>query len=334
MQDFEKSTYRAQVHRLRKLAINVIGRYSLSVADIRFLNHAENTTFRIDAKGGARFLLRVHRNGYHSASAIADELRWLEHLSQDSALVVPVPVRSRDGNLVESGSAEGIPMPRNCTLMRWLEGRFSRRRLSLEAVFALGRAIAQLHAKHNQIRVPRRRYWNAEGLVGLQPKLGAVDALFSASQRQQAIINEARRLVHRKLSDYETHFPSRLGLIHADLHFGNVLFRGRQPVLIDFDDCGHGFCEYDLAVPLVSLQDRANNKRISSYTEYRDALLSGYASSGRWDSHSERIIPFIIAARNIAMLGWMQSRSDHPGLKVYLQETIPKRTRELQALLR
>lgn len=334
MQDFERSTYRAQIHRLRNLAVNVIGRYPVSVADIRFLHHAENTTFRIEDRSGDRYLLRVHRNGYHTASAIEDEVRWLERLSHDSELVVPIPVRSRNGKLVESGSAPGVPTPRNCTLMRWLEGRYSRRRLSLQAVFALGGAIANLHAKHNQLRVTRRRYWNAEGLVGLQPKLGAVDALIGASQRQQTIINEARRRVHHKLSDYEAEFPSRLGLIHADLHFGNVLFRGGRPVLIDFDDSGLGFYEYDLAVPLLSLQDRANSGRISSFAEYKDALLSGYAASGRWDSHSERVISYLIAARKIAMLGWLQSRSDHPGLRAYLQETIPKRTRELQALVR
>jgi Ser/Thr protein kinase RdoA (MazF antagonist) len=334
MQDFEKSTSRAQVHRLRNLAVNVIGRYPVSVAGIRFLHHAENTTFRIDGRSGDRFLLRVHRNGYHTASAIEDEVRWLERLSQDSELVVPAPVRSRNGNLVESGSAAGVPAPRNCTLMRWLEGRFSRRRLTVQAVFGLGRAIASLHAKHNQMRVTRRQYWNAEGLVGLQPKLGAVEALTGATQRQQTIINEARRRVHRELSDFEAQFPSRLGLIHADLHFGNILFRGDRPVLIDFDDSGLGLYEYDLAVPLISLQDRADSGRIRAFAEYKDALLSGYASSGRWDNHSERIIPYLIAARKIAMLGWLQSRSDHPGLLAYLQETIPKRTRELQTLLR
>jgi len=234
---------------------------------------------------------------------------------------------------VEKGKAAGVPSSRNCTLLRWVDGRFSRRLLTLQRVFAIGKAIAGLHSRESQKNLSRRRYWNADGLIGPQPKLGPVTDLLGATPRQQRTIDQARRLVHRRLSDCEKRFPERLGTIHADVHLGNVVFSGNSPRLIDFDDCGLGFYEYDLAVPLLSLQHRANNKLIPSYGAYRDALLSGYASIGKWDRQSDRILPYLMAARKIAMLGWLQSRSDHPGLRNYLRDAIPRTVLELQDLL-
>jgi Ser/Thr protein kinase RdoA (MazF antagonist) len=64
---------------------------------------------------------------------------------------------------------------------------------------------------------------------------------------------------------------SAWGLIHADLHYENVLFHEGRPLAIDFDDCGWGAYLYDLAVPLSELEGRSN------YEALRDALLDGYA---------------------------------------------------------
>jgi Ser/Thr protein kinase RdoA (MazF antagonist) len=61
--------------------------------------------------------------------------------------------------------------------------------------------------------------------------------------------------VSRELQRFERRFPERLGLIHADLHFGNFLDTGAGPAAIDFDDCGRGFLAYDLAVPLTRIPD-------------------------------------------------------------------------------
>lgn len=60
------------------------------------------------------------------------------------------------------------------------------------------------------------------------------------------------------------------GLIHADLHLGNALFQGGGVKLIDFDDCGHGYRPYELAVALWKLRDEPD------YPSFRDALLDGY----------------------------------------------------------
>jgi Ser/Thr protein kinase RdoA (MazF antagonist) len=57
------------------------------------------------------------------------------------------------------------------------------------------------------------------------------------------------------------------GLIHGDLHAGNVHVDGRSFTFFDFDHCAVGWRAYDLAPARMSLDDAQ-----------WDALLAGYAA--------------------------------------------------------
>jgi Ser/Thr protein kinase RdoA (MazF antagonist) len=66
--------------------------------------------------------------------------------------------------------------------------------------------------------------------------------------------------------------PDQFTLIHADLHLDNALFHRGEVQVIDFDDCGHGYLVYDLAVALWELRHRPD------YQAFQDAMLAGYGS--------------------------------------------------------
>ena len=52
--------------------------------------------------------------GIRTLGNIRSEASWLAALSRDTALTVPTPVANRDGGLVTSVSAAGVPEPRHC----------------------------------------------------------------------------------------------------------------------------------------------------------------------------------------------------------------------------
>ena len=56
--------------------------------------------------------------------------------------------------------------------------------------------------------------------------------MVTVSTRTEKVISQ---LDHMKADDYN------YGLIHADLHLGNVVFEGEVPHPIDFGRCGYGF---------------------------------------------------------------------------------------------
>src|SRR5262245_3959500 len=79
---------------LDALAIRAARRYPIP-GDVRatLINISENVTYRLDdLAGGKRWALRVHREGYHSRTAIASELAWLKALGTSGAANVPEPI--------------------------------------------------------------------------------------------------------------------------------------------------------------------------------------------------------------------------------------------------
>ena len=91
----------------------------LDDANLEVIKHRENTVFKVTADDGSRFVLRVHRAGYHSDAALRSELTWMRAL-RDFGISVPAVVPAKNGDLfVWVGEDED---PRQCDLLDWIEG--------------------------------------------------------------------------------------------------------------------------------------------------------------------------------------------------------------------
>jgi Ser/Thr protein kinase RdoA (MazF antagonist) len=330
MTTFENATYLSQVHRLRDMAGRAMQCYGIRPASCSLITHWENTTFQVTTTAGDRYLLRIHRPGYHTEAAILEELKWLERLSTVSTLRVPVPVRSTNGRLVESVASRRVPQQRYCCLLQWIDGHFIRRSLNVSHLRKLGAVIACLHKSAEGLAVIHRKYWAAEGLVGENPKFGSIDRLEGISRSAQDIVTHGRLLVLRQLQQFERTFPLKQSLIHADLHFDNLLVAGRDLAVIDFDDCGFGFQAYDLAVNLVSTGGGLHAEQSKDYSRLKDALIEGYARERGWTKNDEQILPFLMTARGLAMLGWLNSRSDNPLLRKRIKGAVTRTVKHLR----
>jgi Ser/Thr protein kinase RdoA (MazF antagonist) len=334
MTPFINLTSRGQVRRLRALAHRTLATYNLHDATFRLLQHGENTTFRVDSPQGlppetprgslyypGRFLLRVHRTGYQDEASIASELMWLAAL-RESGLPVPEPVPNRNGDLHTIASAPGVPGPRICSLLRWMNGRFYENHPQPRHLKAVGRLIAKLHVQSSSWQPPPdfiRRSWDAEGLFGDNggfnlPK-GALWDLVPvdhADQFQDVAVQATTAMA--KLDAQ----PHARGVVHADLHLGNVLFgRNTDGTLearpIDFDDCGYAHWVYDFAVVLGDYITEA------TYPAFHDALLEGYSEIRPLPAEQLAHLHTFIAARLVSLMLWVTdmaqvNRGFAPGL--------------------
>jgi len=278
------------------------------------IQHGENTTFRVDASGSVstgaakgpyvedRYLLRIHRVGYQSSESIASELEWLSALRRDVGLAVPEPVLSQNGELLVTVSVPSVPEGRSCSLLRWMEGRFCRHRCRPGRLRALGNLMASLHHHADSWPLPAgfsRRHWDHEGLFGD----GA--GYYLASDAVWALVPPARRGPFEEVADQLRQVMLELGtgsdvygLIHADLHMDNVLFRDGQARAIDFDDCGFGYWIYDFAAALCDLQDA------EEWPAHRDALLDGYAQIRPLPEAQLAYLDLFMAARHVSVVLW------------------------------
>ena len=289
---------RAQVARLRRVALAALDHYPLPEGRLTFVTHGENTTFRHDSTAG-RHLVRVHRNQRHgrgvdSSAAIRSELDWLRAIRADTDLAVPEPLAAHDGAATVLATAAGET--RVCSVLRWMNGRIheaSPRPIHLQR---LGEAMARLHRQADAWTPPAgfvRIRWDHETFFGDQMIYGDTSAAVCWTLLP-ADVRSRFEAVASRMGDVMAKVTD-VGLIHADLHLGNALFDQGTVKLIDFDDCGTGHRLYELAVAVWELRDRPD------YPVFRDALLAGYRA-GR-DIDTTRLDDFI-AMRQVAFDLW------------------------------
>lgn len=78
--------------------------------------------------------------------------------------------------------------------------------------------------------------------------------------------------------------PEYFGVIHADLHFDNILVANNHYSVIDFGDCSLGYYFHDLAIVEQVFRNRVHDQRcITAFHEHycgeRGSRLSCYAIS-------------------------------------------------------
>lgn len=311
---FADLSHRAQVARLRGLADQALRAYPLP-GPVRFTLqlHLANTTFRVTDGSGAQYVLRVAQPNYRTEAQLRSEAIWLAALRRETDLGVPEPVATASGDWLTVVAADGVPEARACLLFRWVEGRFRRHGPSAADLRRVGGFMARLHA-HTRTFTPPNGFTRPSGDVltwlGYWLEPGGVDpegTFIPAEDR--ALLDAAARRIHAQVAALGTG-PDRFGLIHTDLHHGNVLFHHGEVRAIDFDDSGFEPYVYDPAVTLWAVRRQPN------YPALRDALLDGYAAVGSLPIGTDTLLDPLIAGRYLTVCRYILLRAaDHPGLR-------------------
>ena len=308
LDSFDMLPLKAQLVRLRAVAMEAIKRYPIDVARVRQVSHGENTTFRVMASDGADFLLRVHRpqrhgRGVDSTAAVKSEMRWLEAIARESSVSAPVPLPATAGELTVVVESPAVPGERVCSVLRWMNGQLRDGSASPVHLGRVGRVMAQLHEHAVHWKRPTdfvRMNWNWQTIFGdvmVYGKVGAGEAWALLPPKLEGEFHRVADHVGGVMNELGDG-PDAVGLIHADMHLSNVLFQAGEARPIDFDDCGVGYWLYDMAVALWELRHKDN------YSQFRAEFLSGYRSVRPIDDELLRHLDSFIAAREVAFGLW------------------------------
>jgi Ser/Thr protein kinase RdoA (MazF antagonist) len=94
-------------------------------------------------------------------------------------------------------------------------------------------------------------------------------------------------------------------MIHADLAPTNVVFQGGAAHAIDFEECGWGYYQFDVAVALTALADYcAPSERL------QDAFLDGYRSVGPESEPGAAFRDTFMAIVRIKIVAWTLTWDD------------------------
>jgi Ser/Thr protein kinase RdoA (MazF antagonist) len=266
---------------LRRLARVALDEQGVAVGRLRWMGEHSNHLFRVDTTTGERLVVRVclpPPEGRSDAELDA-ELAWLDALARDTELTVPV------ARFSTGVATPDLPAGGRCIAFAWVQGRHCEQRPSRRLVADLGRVLSTLHAHARQFTPPAgftRPTLDIQRLTWA----GTWDA---AKLAQRPIDPAIRRLlgdvavrVETVLSQLGTG-PAAHGLVHADLHLGNVLDHHGQARPLDFDDASWGHYALDLAIAVDSVPEALH-----------PALLAGYQAVGPlppgYEDHSEALL--------------------------------------------
>lgn len=321
MKPYDELTAHGQFRRLRAAALDACRQFDISAVELKPLNHGENTTFRVTDDAGDMHVVRIHRPGYQTPATIVSELRFLEALSRETPLNVPKPRKTPSGDWLAHVSAKGVEGSRVAVVFDWIEGRFVSRNATPPQLRQVGALTAALHRFAETFREGEgfeRRVWDRE--FTLKNAVGRLEETVNA-----APFYEACEFVAKQIRGYGK--ASEYGLIHADLHFGNVLFTPTGIATIDFDDLGYAHFAYDYGVTLQALS------RKDLLPQYREAYAGGYASVRPLPKDWAERLEVFMAARVVFMTEWFYNRDDNPELRGYRDKLMPRYQQDLERFL-
>ena len=275
---------------------------------LELVSLSENVTFRVEITSPEEtYALRLHRPGYNTCAELLSERMWTRAL-REAGIRTPEDMTTRDGDsFVAVGSGEETS--RLAGLTRWIGGDLLSTRIeravradeTLEALRGLGALTARLHDQTRAWRPPEgfsRRSLEVETLLAPTSSWGGFWRHRRLSRADQRLLAAAARRLVRRLSACER-TPDTFGLIHADLHPGNVIVQEEGPAVIDFDDAGFGWRLYDIAAALFH----------ADAPEAERAFLEGYDSAGAVRLETDLLALFRLM-RALALIGWLAHRPE------------------------
>ncbi|HZR84531.1 MAG TPA: phosphotransferase [Candidatus Binatia bacterium] len=296
---------------LAGLAHRALRAWRFEEAELGLIKYRENAVFRVTPAGGDRNVLRVHRPAYRTDDEIRSEAAWIRALGA-SGVETPAMLPAENGDVLSIASHEGVPEPRQCDLLAWvdgapvgtLEGGVALDDCGLRELYAtIGTIAARIHAHGLEWQRPAgfaRPSWSAETLVGDSPTFGRFWELADLDPDLRALLLAARDRARERLDALG---PAN-ELIHGDLVPDNVLTADAAIRVIDFDDCGWSWFGFELATSLFPL------RLLGGFEPALAGYLEGYRAVRAFPQHQLEELPTLLVARGLSYLGWTVGRPE------------------------
>ncbi|NMG07848.1 phosphotransferase [Brasilonema sp. UFV-L1] len=277
-----------------------LAEYNLEQTNASLLRSLGNSTYKVVANDEKCFSLRIYSPDNFDEAQVSSELTWLRFLFSKNSILVPNPVRNKQGNFITNLHLKDSESLWLCCLFDWVEGQESSKNLSSKLIENIGETIAHLHSYSRSFHPPagfKRKSYDANWLRKHSSWIR--NAYTELSENECQLLLQA---IERIYSEMVTLGESNqyFGLIHSDLHFGNFIVNSEKVQVIDFDECGWGFYLFDIAGTLMEIIDEP-----SQYPIFRECLLKGYEKLSPLPLTHIQQIEIFMAAQGLAFLQWV-----------------------------
>ena len=273
------------------------------------INVSENATYLVEAQGGWKAVLRIHREQYHTRRAIECELAWIAALKEAQAVVTPDSHTGKNGEVIQEGRSPGLDNPRFMVLFEFVEGTQPDEAGDLDGPFEeLGEIAARTHVHSRSWQRPadfERLTWNIETIYGRRTNWGNWRDAPHVTPEGANVLEQVEARVRVRLEAFGAG-TDNYGLIHADMRLANLLTGPTGTRLIDFDDCGMGWFLYDFATGISFMED---DPRVPAL---KAAWVRGYEKVRKLSQAEKDEIDTFVMLRRMALLAWIGSHIEAP----------------------
>ncbi len=290
---------------LRAAARAALSYYDFKVRTFRLVTDSFNCVYRVESVSGDSFALRItSAQACHGVEETQAELAWLAALAREECVAVPRPVARLDGKVMGVLDPDLAPLHRQCVLFEWLPGRLLGGQVGVRSSYRLGRIAASLHEHARSFELSQGRVRRFDHVFPYaDPAFSNQEPVLVLDDRFRRVCSPDlhatyERAIHWAQATIDKLFsgPSQPQLIHNDLHLWNVLVRGDQLAVIDFEDLMWGYAIQDIATTLYYLRIRSNAASLES------AFRRGYESRGKWPTCRESDLDALIGARGLMLV--------------------------------
>ncbi len=284
-------------------------KYEYQIDDLVDLNGFENFVY-----GFGDFVIRFVHSKHRSYKMVLAEIEFIDYLSKNGASVSTI-VHSKDGNIAEKFLLDNGDYFTVVVFTR-APGTFLKKDDMNEGLFFnLGREIGKLHKLSKDYVPENKRYtWDEEDYIGQFRKY--------LDDEDDFILIKATEIFNKIKSIPIT--KENYGLIHTDLHFGNMYIENNKLTFFDFDDSSYKYYISDIAIVLYyyfSFTNREADRCIKS-KEILVPFMKGYNQYNNIEKEMFSMLNDFLKLREtilyLAVKADDHGETDNPGIKALL----------------
>lgn len=214
--------------------------YNIELKEIKYHGGFENFIY-VFKKDEIEYILRLVHSDHRIYDHVLAEIEFIDYLSNNGACVSTV-YKSINQNIVERITVDENSYFTVTAFVRGLGDRIGEQAKDANFWKNLGEQIGLLHRLTKDFNPKHKRtIWYNETLYQLAPKI-LID--------EEEPINEKLRYKIEYIKNLESNIDN-FGLIHTDLHFGNMVIDSNDKLtFFDFDDSAYKHFLSDIAIVL------------------------------------------------------------------------------------
>lgn len=267
--------------------------FNTSLSDLNLIGGFENYVYdyKIENK---EFVLRITHTSHRSKDQLCGELEWIEFLYEKGANVYR-PVHSVNDRLVEEIKLEDssfFVVSFEKALGKSIWGKDC----DDEYLIKWGRAIGHIHKVTNDFKPSKPEFkridWHEDQIV-------AGTFIPDTDIKIKEVLADTIKHIRSLPMDKDAY-----GLIHTDIHSGNMIYDDKNLKIIDFDDSAYMYFISDLAITVYYGTWHLNNdpkERAESAKKIFRKILEGYRQEFQVDKKWLAEIPHFLKLRDLTL---------------------------------